>query len=86
MTKETAGVKRWVPTHVNKDGMRTLSRSAQGRFTFNSENEVRQWIRDITVNTPTETLRDLFGDVTKMEPREVECWPGHHDPKTCWFD
>ncbi len=80
------GVTRYVPTYVNKDGMRTLMRPAQGRFTFGTVTEAQGWIVAVTtVNTP-DTLRQVWGDNPRFEVRPCECWPGHFDPKGVYFN
>jgi hypothetical protein len=76
---------RFVITHIdNRTGMRTLAEPMQGRYTYATIEEA-QACRDamMKANSP-DRLASLFG--LPLEVREVPCWPGHHDPMTCWFD
>jgi hypothetical protein len=79
-------VTRYVPTYVNKDGMRTLMRKSQGRDTFDTPEAAQAWIGAVTVNNNANTVREIWGDNPQFEVRPCPCWPGHFDPKTVWFD
>lgn len=70
---------RYVITH-NTQGTRTLAFPKQGRYTHETEEEAQRSL-------------DLFrGGLERslgyqnLEVRPVECWPGHFDPKTRWFE
>ena len=78
------GVIRYVPTHIDKDGARTLMRAAQGGQTFATTEEAQAWIDAVRRNNSTDTLRSVFGPDT-YEVRECECWPMHFDPKGVYF-
>lgn len=85
--EEDEPVIRYVPTYVNKDGMRTLMRAAQGRETFATAEEAQEWLTEVLINTPPAKIKEIYGEnAYPLEVRPVECWPGHHDPKTVWFD
>ena len=77
---------RYVITMVNKDGDRTLALPCQGRYTFETEREAQQHLNAILSNNSTTTLRRAYGDPSKMAVRAVDCWDGHNDPKSIWFD
>lgn len=77
-------VTRYVVTHVNRDGMRTLISAAQGRNTFATEAEAEQHKADILANNSHKTLRELYG--FPLEVRPCPCYPGHFDPQNVWFD
>lgn len=79
-------VTRYVPTYINKDGMRTLMGAAQGRNTFATEGEAQEWITAVTENNSADTLRQIWGDDPQFAVRPCPCWPGHFDPKGVWFD
>lgn len=79
-------VTRYVPTYVNKDGMRTLMRHAQGRDTFATEEEAAEWIAAVAANNSADTVRQIWGDDPRFEVRPCPCWPGHFDPQTVCFD
>lgn len=81
-----ASVLRYVPTYINKDGMRTLMQSAQGRFTFATAAEAKGWIDAVTGNNSADTVRQIFGDNPRFEVRPCPCYPDHFDPQTVWFD
>lgn len=79
-------VTRYVPTYVNKEGMRTLMRNAQGRDTFQTAQEAQDWIAAVTANNNADTIKQIWGDNANFEVRPCLCWPGHFDPKSVWFD
>ena len=79
-------VTRYVPTYVNRDGMRTLMRAAQGRDTFETAAQAQDWIDAVTANNPPGRVAEVWGDNPRFEVRPCPCWPGHFDPKTVWFD
>ena len=77
-------MKRYVVTHINKDGMRTLAQPMQGRYTYETPDEAQSVMTALLTGNSMETIRELYG--LPFEVRSVEVWPGHFDPKTCWFD
>lgn len=79
-------VTRWVVTHINKDGARTLSCPMQGRHTWETRELAQAWLDAVRKNTDADTLVQLYGNPDAMEVRPCPCWPGHFDPQTCWFD
>lgn len=86
----TSGVKpvevRYVVTHVGGDGLRTLLDPAQGRYTFATEAEAKARTDALLANNDPEFLKGIFGDLSKIEVRPCECWPGHFDPIGVYFD
>ena len=83
-TTQQPPVLRYVITHINKGGMRTLISPAQGRYTYLTAEEAQTQINAIMENNSRDTILSLFG--LPLEVRFVECWAGHFDPKACWFD
>jgi hypothetical protein len=80
-------VTRYVPTYINRAGMRTLMRNAQGRDTFDTEQEAQAWLDAVLSNVNSaDTIRSLWGDNPHFEVRPCPCWPVHHDPQGVWFD
>lgn len=79
-------VSRYVATYINKDGMRTLMQSAQGRFTYATEAEAAEWIAAVTANNRPDTIRQVWGDNPRFETRACPCYPGHFDPQNVWFE
>lgn len=79
-------VTRYVPTYVNRNGMRTLIGAAQGRHTFDSVQAAQHWLDAVTKNTSSDTLRQLYGAAPNYQVRECLCWPGHFDPIGIYFD
>lgn len=79
---------RYVVTHVNRDGMRTLTMAAQGRNTFETPEKAQEMVDALIQNNGDWKLSDVFGDqvLGTFEVRACECWPGHFDPKGIWFD
>lgn len=78
-----ATVTRYVVTHLNRDGVRTLAHSMQGRCTYETAAEAEQWIKD-AVSANGHKLGEFYG--LPLQVHAVECYPGHFDPTTCWFD
>jgi hypothetical protein len=79
---------RYVPTYIEKSGLRTLMFGAQGRNTFATPEEA-QAAMDAVINNPhnsPETLRQLWGDNPRFEVRPCKCWPVHFDPCGIYFD
>lgn len=77
-------VTRYVVTHLNKQGMRTLADPMQGRCTFETAEGAQSSLdARMAHNTPA-TIASVYG--LPLEVRPVECYPGHFDPVTCWFD
>lgn len=75
---------RYVVTHIGRGGMRTLAHTAQGRFTYATAAEAQAWIDSAMRNNSPDKLRSVYG--MPLEVRPVECWPGHNDPRQCYFD
>lgn len=75
---------RFVITHVNREGMRTLTEGVQGRYTYATREEAQERLEAFR---PSYAAQPEIGvPAETMEVRPVACWPGHFDPKTCWFD
>lgn len=79
-------VTRYVPTYVNKEGVRTLMRPMQGRDTFETPEAAQAWLDAVVSNTSADRIREVFGANPQFEVRPCPCWPGHFDPKTIYFD
>ncbi len=77
-------VKRYVVTHINKDGMRTLASAQQGRNTYATQEEAQKHLDAMLSNNSMDTLRSVYG--FPLEVRECECYPNHFDPIGIWFD
>jgi hypothetical protein len=60
----------------------------QGRDTFATEALALEWMDWFLAGNSKERLIGVFGlqAIDTFEVRPVECYPGHFDPKTCWFD
>lgn len=80
-----ATVTRWVITHVDAQGQRTLADPAQGRYTYPDAHAARKVLDSLLQNTPVVDgkLAGVLG--LPLEVRPVECYAGHYDPKTVWF-
>jgi hypothetical protein len=86
MRDQIESVTRYVPTYINKDGMRTLMRPAQGRDTFETAQAAQAWIDAVTANNAADTVKQIWGDDPQFEVRPCPCYPDHFDPQTVWFD
>lgn len=82
------GVTRYVATHINREGMRTLTCAQQGRHTFATQGECDAWLAAMIANNSRDTLAQIHGEqaIGTFETRACECWPGHFDPKGRYFD
>lgn len=78
------GVTRYVVTHAGNNGLRTLAHAAQGRFTFATREEAEKSLCDMMQNNSRDSLEAVF--TLPLEVRPCECWPGHFDPKSIYFD
>ena len=80
-------VTRYVVTHINTKGMRTLTLGAQGRYTYATRAEAASMM-DAILTGANNDIPGVYGKqaVGTFEVRPVECHPGHFDPKTRWFD
>lgn len=81
---KVASVTRYVITHIGKTGMRTLALGAQGRFTYATQELAQKQLDAMMSASDIERLRELYG--LPLEVRPVECYPGHFDPMTIWFE
>lgn len=82
----TEFVTRYVVTHVDKDGRRTLCGPAQGRCTKEAPEEAQQLLDSMMQNNRVEggRLAGVYG--LPLEVRPVKCYPHHFDPINIWFD
>lgn len=78
-------VRRFAITHINRDGLRTLSFANQGRNHFDTREAAEEHLAAVKKNNSIFTLHHLYGDVDKMEVREVECYL-HGDATGIYFD
>lgn len=88
MKPQPESVTRYVLTHVNKHGMRTLTYGQQGRWTKATREEAEELREAFLAHNSDQRLRTIYGPqaVGTFEVRACECWPGHHDPKGIYFD
>jgi hypothetical protein len=77
---------RYAVTHINRDGMRTLTRANQGRNHFVNKEQAEQWIQTVYGNTPEATIRQVYGPqaLGTFEVRPVECY-SHGDAIGIFF-
>lgn len=77
---------RYVVTHIDKNGMRTLCGPAQGRLTKETREEAQELLDNMTRNNQMqgELLAGVYG--LPLEVRPVKCYPGHFDPMGVFFD
>ena len=78
-------MKRFAVTHIDSDGLRTLSRANQGRCMFSTRELAEQWLREVIEHTALSTLQSIFGDVSLMAIREVDCY-ANGDARSIYFD
>lgn len=75
---------RYVPTHINREGMRTLATPCQGRHTYATPEEAQAWIDAVIGANPPEVIARHYG--APIEVRPCPCWPVHFDPVGIYFD
>jgi hypothetical protein len=82
----TDHVIRYVVTHINMEGMRTICGPAQGRFTKEKPEEAQELLENMMKNNSVEggQLAGVYG--LPLEVRPVKCYPGHFDPIRIYFD
>lgn len=74
-------VTRWVITRIDRNGDRILAEPRQGRYTYATEEEAQATLDAMRANSSADTLRSVFGDVSRMAVRPCPCYPGHFDPQ-----
>lgn len=81
-------VTRYVVTHVNHHGMRTLTLACQGRHTYATRAEAEEWLGSFLANNSLERLAEVYGAqaLGTFAVRPCECWAGHFDPCGIYFD
>ena len=77
-------VVRWVVTHQAADGLRTLTRAAQGRCTFDDAQSAYNWMQAALANRREEDFPGVAPE--SFEVRPCRCWPDGHDPLGIYFD
>lgn len=78
-------VTRYVVTHVTLSG-RMLLDPMQGRYTYATEAEAQDRINGLIEDNSPSRWRSIGVDETTLAVRACECWPGHFDPKSLYFD
>lgn len=89
MNQTVESVTRYVITHLDKQGHRIMSAPArQGRYTHETAAEAQAVLKSMTDNSDPATLRQVHGSQARgtYAVRPCECWPGHFDPQTYYFD
>lgn len=81
-------VRRWVPTCINRDGVRTLIGPAQGRYTYATREEAQSYCEAVSSVNSHDAIAQVWGQqaLGTFEPREVECYAGHFDPTRIYFE
>lgn len=80
----SATVKRFVITHINRDGMRALASPQQGRYTYATREDAQKRLDAIIANTTVAMIKSVWG--LPLQVRECECYAGHFDPVGIFFD
>lgn len=84
---QTADKTMFALTHINSDGMRTLTQSNQGRNHFATEQQAKEYLAAFIQNNSVASLEQIFGHqaLGTFEIRPVLCYH-HGDAKGVWFD
>jgi hypothetical protein len=74
-------------THIDKDGMRTLTRANQGRNHFETTEEAQHAIDMMIANNPKDSLESIWGPnaVNSLEVRPTLCYD-HGDAVAIYFE
>jgi len=78
---------RYGITHVNRQGLRTLSApAAQGRWLNDTRAEVKKQVKNIEAVNSRDTLVSIFGlqALGTFKVQEIDCWD-NGDPKGTVF-
>lgn len=73
-------------THINRDGMRTLTYANQGRNHCETRAEAERKLAALVGNTDVARLEQVFGNqaLGTFDVRAVECYD-HGDAKSIYF-
>jgi len=87
MSQKPETITRFALTHVNKDGMRTLTRRNIGASHWDRRDDADAYLAVFLVNNTESTLDSVFGVQARgtYEIRPVECYP-HGDAVRIYFD
>lgn len=74
-------------THINTDGMRTLTRSNQGQNHFATKPEANNYLAQFIQNNSVDTLEQVFGNqaLGTFQIWPVDCYD-HGDAVGIFFD
>lgn len=75
---------RYVLTHLDKSGMRTLAGAAQGRWTYATHEEAESRLAELLAGNGADRIAELYGQPLQVRP--CTCWAGHFDPVSIYFD
>lgn len=65
---------RFVITKVDKAGLRVLAVGNQGRNHHDTRKSAEMALKAMLSNNSEDTLKSVFGDLSKMKVLEVECY------------
>lgn len=74
-------MKRFAVTHINKDGMRTLSFGNQGRNHYDTFEDAAMMIDAMRRNNSPERIAQFYGTPDTLEVRDA-----HGDAKGIYFN
>lgn len=76
---------RYAITKIDKGGMRSLATANQGRCFRDTPEDAQGHLAAILSNNSSDTLKSVYGDISKMEVRPVDCYE-NGDAKGIYFD
>jgi hypothetical protein len=79
---------RYVISHINKDGMRVMTYTCQGRYTKATRKEAEQDLKDFLTNNTKECFSGVYGSqsIGTFKVSAIECYPKHFDPQGCYIN
>lgn len=74
---------RYVISHIDKDGLRKMTRAQQGRNTHATPEEATEYLEAFLQSNTKPTLAGVYGSqaLGTFKVSAIECWSGHNDPK-----
>jgi hypothetical protein len=81
-------VQRFAVTHVNRDGMRTLTLGCQGRYTYLLHAEAEAIAQALEAHNGPQRIGECYGPqaIGTFRASRVTCYAGHYDPIGIYWD
>lgn len=79
---------RFVISHINKDGFRSMTYVNRGENTKATREAAEKLLRNFIENNTSEVLSGVYGSqsIGTFEISAIECYPSHFDPIGHYID